>query len=88
MKIIRYIDASGRTGLGCEQDDGSVRRLAGDLYSAHEVTAERVQVRQLLAPVVPAQILCIGLNYRQHAVGSGAKVPERPILFVKGINTL
>src|SRR5690606_15355464 len=49
---------------------------------------ERAAIAQLLAPVVPAQILCIGLNYRRHAQESGAKPPELPVLFVKGINTL
>lgn len=88
MKIIRYLDSSGKIHCGSEQPDGSVRRIAGDVFGAFEVTAERADVRQLLAPVVPAQIVCIGLNYRQHAAESGAKVPERPILFVKGINTL
>jgi len=88
MKIIRYLDSSGRARAGSEQPDGSIRCIAGDIFGKFEITAERADVRQLLAPVVPAQIVCIGLNYRQHAAESGAKVPERPILFVKGINTL
>ena len=88
MKIIRYLDSSGAIHFGAEQSDGSVRRIAGDLYGDHTVTKEPAAVARLLAPIVPAQILCIGLNYRQHATETGAKLPERPILFVKGINTL
>jgi hypothetical protein len=38
--------------------------------------------------VVPAQILGVGLNYRHHAKESNLKVPELPVLFVKGVNTL
>lgn len=38
----------------------------------------------LLAPVPrPGKLLCIGLNYRDHAEEVGMKVPERPILFSK-----
>jgi 2-keto-4-pentenoate hydratase/2-oxohepta-3-ene-1,7-dioic acid hydratase in catechol pathway len=88
MKIIRYLDSAGRAHYGSEQPDGSALRIEGDIYGAYRVTAERSDVRKLLAPVVPAQILCIGLNYRQHAEETKAKIPERPILFVKGINTL
>ncbi len=42
---------------------------------------------ELLAPVPrPGKLLCIGLNYRDHADEVGMKVPERPILFSKYAN--
>jgi 2-keto-4-pentenoate hydratase/2-oxohepta-3-ene-1,7-dioic acid hydratase in catechol pathway len=38
----------------------------------------------LLAPVPdPRKIICLGLNYRDHAIETGAKIPEEPILFSK-----
>ncbi len=41
------------------------------------------------APIArPHQILCIGLNYRDHAAETGQAVPEEPILFTKSPNTL
>ena len=88
MKLIRYLDSSGRAHYGSEQTDGSALRIEGDIYGAYRITTERAVVTKLLAPIVPTQILCIGLNYRQHAAETGARPPERPILFVKGINTL
>ena len=36
----------------------------------------------------PHQILCIGLNYRDHAAETGQEVPEEPILFTKSPNTI
>ena len=36
----------------------------------------------------PHQILCIGLNYTDHAAESGMVVPDEPILFTKSPNTL
>lgn len=36
----------------------------------------------------PHQILCIGLNYRDHAAETGQSVPDEPILFTKSPNTL
>jgi 2-keto-4-pentenoate hydratase/2-oxohepta-3-ene-1,7-dioic acid hydratase in catechol pathway len=37
---------------------------------------------------VPQKIVCVGLNYRDHAEEQGAKLPERPLLFAKWPNTL
>jgi 2-keto-4-pentenoate hydratase/2-oxohepta-3-ene-1,7-dioic acid hydratase in catechol pathway len=36
----------------------------------------------------PHQIICIGLNYRDHAAETGQAVPDEPILFTKSPNTL
>lgn len=36
----------------------------------------------------PSKIICIGLNYRQHAVESGMAVPEIPIIFMKATSSL
>jgi len=36
----------------------------------------------------PQKIVCIGLNYRDHAEEQGADLPERPLLFAKWPNTL
>jgi 2-keto-4-pentenoate hydratase/2-oxohepta-3-ene-1,7-dioic acid hydratase in catechol pathway len=44
---------------------------------------------KLLAPVPdPRKIVCIGLNYRDHAAESGVPVPTEPILFSKYSTTL
>jgi len=41
------------------------------------------------APIArPHQIICIGLNYSDHAAETGQAVPEEPILFTKSPNTL
>lgn len=44
---------------------------------------------QLAAPVPrPGKILCIGLNYRDHAAESGMTLPEFPTVFTKYNNTV
>jgi 2-keto-4-pentenoate hydratase/2-oxohepta-3-ene-1,7-dioic acid hydratase in catechol pathway len=41
------------------------------------------------APIArPHQILCIGLNYSDHAAETGQAVPDEPIVFTKSPNTL
>jgi 2-keto-4-pentenoate hydratase/2-oxohepta-3-ene-1,7-dioic acid hydratase in catechol pathway len=37
---------------------------------------------------VPGKIICVGLNYRDHAEEQGVALPERPLLFSKWANTL
>jgi 2-keto-4-pentenoate hydratase/2-oxohepta-3-ene-1,7-dioic acid hydratase in catechol pathway len=36
----------------------------------------------------PGKIVCIGLNYRDHAAETGAALPAEPIVFMKATNTL
>jgi 2-keto-4-pentenoate hydratase/2-oxohepta-3-ene-1,7-dioic acid hydratase in catechol pathway len=88
MKIIRYQDRRGNIGYAAQQEDGSALKLAGDVYAAPQVTREKTDVAKLLAPIAPTSIICIGLNYRRHAEETGAKFPEYPVVFFKGINTL
>jgi len=83
MKIIRYQDSSGRISYGAGD-----RRIDGDIFGRFEVTEEKVEVKKLLAPIAPVQILCIGLNYRAHAHETNAKIPEYPVLFVKSIGAV
>ncbi|MEV1241509.1 fumarylacetoacetate hydrolase family protein [Nonomuraea sp. NPDC050022] len=41
------------------------------------------------APVArPGKIVCIGLNYSDHAAESGAEVPAEPVVFMKAANTM
>lgn len=41
------------------------------------------------APVArPGKVICIGLNYADHARESGAEIPKEPIVFLKGTNTV
>ncbi len=88
MKIIRFLDSEGRVRSGALQDDGQAAVFANGFPGDLVTTGELVPVARILAPIVPAAILGIGLNYRHHAAESGARVPEYPILFVKTPNTL
>lgn len=36
----------------------------------------------------PSKILCIGLNYRDHAAETGAAIPNEPIIFMKSTTSL
>ena len=91
MKIARFT-SGGRILTGELIGGGKARVIEGGLdgllsYSAGD-GREVVQVDRLLAPIVPTDILCIGVNYRQHAAETGSPIPENPMLFIKSSNTL
>jgi 2-keto-4-pentenoate hydratase/2-oxohepta-3-ene-1,7-dioic acid hydratase in catechol pathway len=88
MRIIRYQDSGQKVHYGARQADGSVRRIEGDVFGGHQVTAEAADVKKLLAPVVPTNIMCIGLNYRRHAAEGNAPIPQWPVLFMKSVGAV
>lgn len=87
-----FVDIADRT------DDIDGNFLAG--FDLPELTAEvarrvasgQVQPlgdRRLGAPIArPHQVLCIGLNYADHAAESGMAIPDEPIVFNKAPNTV
>ncbi len=83
MKIIRYLDFSGKTCFGQWHSDGRQERLEGDLFGSLRPTGEPADIITLLAPLVPACIYGVGLNYRRHAEESGMPPPENPVVFLK-----
>ncbi len=87
MRIIRF--RSGNTVLlGQPIDDQSAHPIEGSLFGSIKVLPEVARIDQLLAPLVPTDILCIGLNYKEHAAESSSRIPANPLLFIKAGNTL
>jgi 2-keto-4-pentenoate hydratase/2-oxohepta-3-ene-1,7-dioic acid hydratase in catechol pathway len=87
MKLIRHLTPSG-PAFAALQADGSAREIVGDILGDYRVT-DRVVVRgKRLAPLVPTNILCIGLNYRKHAAESNSPLPKNPVLFIKNTAAL
>jgi 2-keto-4-pentenoate hydratase/2-oxohepta-3-ene-1,7-dioic acid hydratase in catechol pathway len=82
MRIVRYLDSSGRTGFAVQHPDQTTR-LGGELLGKFWDTGEPVTIDRVLAPLAPAALLCVGLNYRQHATESNAPIPKFPVLFMK-----
>ena len=87
----RRIDASG---FGSDYDekffesDGLTRLQAW--AAIHAATAPDVDPSTRLGPCIcrPSKIICIGLNYADHAKESGAEIPKEPILFFKSTTSL
>ncbi|SDX92102.1 fumarylacetoacetate hydrolase family protein [Halopenitus persicus] len=78
MRTARFRDPAGTVRTGEWTDDGLL--AAGETYDVDAV--------EFLPPVSPSKIVCVGLNYADHAAESGNEVPDRPLLFLKPPNTL
>ena len=73
MLQARFIDPAGTVRTG-EWVDGTVE-FGGQTYDASSV--------RILPPSTPTKIVCVGLNYEDHAEEEGMDLPDRPMLFLK-----
>ncbi|GGI44028.1 2-keto-4-pentenoate hydratase/2-oxohepta-3-ene-1,7-dioic acid hydratase in catechol pathway [Agromyces flavus] len=84
----RVLDARGVTAdydAGFFADDG-IARLGSALDTLPEFRGDGTRVG---APIArPGKIVCIGLNYRDHAEETGAALPDEPVIFMKDPSTL
>jgi len=89
-----YVDVSD---VVADFDEAFFGGAGGGMAALPEIVRERVAADavynfgdvRLAAPFArPHQILCIGLNFSDHAAESGQPVPAEPILFTKSPNTL
>ena len=96
-KPVVRVDGTAYVDVSDLITDFDAAYFAGGHDRLREAVAERVaagDTRRLAAERIgapfarPHQILCIGLNYRDHAAETGQAVPDEPILFTKSPNTL
>src|ERR1044071_9393875 len=71
--------------------DGELRRASGDPFSG--LSADGAVSRGLagvtvLAPLRPSKIVCVGLNYKDHAAEQGKALPAEPLLFIKPLSAV
>ncbi len=63
----------------------------GEIVAQHGDSLPRVDLRRerVGAPVArPGKVVCIGLNYADHAAETGADLPDEPTVFFKAPNTV
>jgi 2-keto-4-pentenoate hydratase/2-oxohepta-3-ene-1,7-dioic acid hydratase in catechol pathway len=78
MRKVRFRDPAGSVRVGEWIDD------------AVEFGSQRFELEDidLLPPTDPSKIVCVGLNYANHAAETDSDIPDRPLLFLKTPNTL
>jgi 2-keto-4-pentenoate hydratase/2-oxohepta-3-ene-1,7-dioic acid hydratase in catechol pathway len=84
MRFVRFQTKKSAPGFGWILEDkvgqvegsplGEFRRLEANLP---------LDSVQLLPPILPSKIVCVGRNYAAHAKEHGADIPEVPLIFLK-----
>jgi 2-keto-4-pentenoate hydratase/2-oxohepta-3-ene-1,7-dioic acid hydratase in catechol pathway len=83
-RIFRY-GPEGATRYAVERD-GTLHEMEGDLFGARRAGAPiagGLGSLSLLAPVSPSKIVCVGLNYKDHAAEQNKPLPAEPLIFIK-----
>jgi len=84
MKIVRIRLEDGEIAYGGVEPEG-IRVHQGTPFVAWEPTEGIIpfEEAQLLAPVFPTKIVCVGRNYVEHAAERNEVVPDEPVIFLK-----
>jgi 2-keto-4-pentenoate hydratase/2-oxohepta-3-ene-1,7-dioic acid hydratase in catechol pathway len=82
-------DVSIKTLVRIQLRDG--RRVSGE-YLDGEIWVDGVSYREsdvrYMIPASPAKLVCVGVNYRDHAEEMGMRIPAEPLIFLKPTTSL
>lgn len=83
MRLARFSHQDS-VGYGVIESD-QVKVLNGHPIGELHYTGEVLPLAdvRLLAPIIPSKIVCIGKNYREHALEMGTEPPVEPLFFFK-----
>jgi len=90
MKFCRFLPAAAAAPLfGVIQGD-EVQEISAAPWETWNrgARAWKISEVQLLAPVAPRKIVCVGRNYAAHAAELGNEVPKEPLIFLKPSTSL
>ena len=85
MDRIYRVQQQGDTFYAIERD-GELRRATGNIFESRATGAAvegGLAGVRILAPVTPSKIVCVGLNYKDHAAETGKPLPAEPLIFIK-----
>ena len=86
--IVRF-ERNGEVQYGVLQNE-KISVITGDIFSQYEVTEVQINKDEvkLLAPTEPTKVVCIGLNYVDHAKELNQELPKEPLMFIKPSTTV
>ena len=104
MKFLRFknnkdsINNDYKLKTGFLDDEGKVIELKGDILDYFNADIETILENMveshsledidILPPTDPSKIVCIGLNYKDHAAELNLLLPESPVIFIKPSTTV
>jgi len=85
MRFCRFMAPGSDTPIYGIAEGDSVVEIIGVPWGNWTKAARRYEAPgcQLLAPVEPSKIVCVGRNYAAHAAELGNEMPKEPMIFLK-----
>ncbi len=70
--------------------DGEIFRLQGDVFGSPTFDKKPIPRKgvRTLVPVSPSKIICVGLNYSDHAREQNKPLPKEPLIWIKATTSL
>lgn len=90
MKIIRFISEDNKEHFGIYDlhDPEHAQEMGDNMQGEQGLVLQKKRITRLLAPLVPANILALGINYKKHGDETMMEYPEQPILFLKATTSV
>ncbi len=90
MKIIRFLSADKKIlyGIYNQEHPDVATLIEGDIFGDFRITTSEVRIVKLFAPLVPVNILALGINYKKHGDETAMSYPDQPILFLKAVTSI
>lgn len=85
MKVLQFYDFTDKNIYYGILKDEIIHKIEGDIFGTFTesndfVTLDRIKI---LPVTLPSKIICVGLNYKDHADEVKMKLPVEPIIFLK-----
>ena len=104
MKFLRFknkadsLNDDGQIKSGFLDDDNKIIELKGDILDYFNkdiksildnmISSHSLDDIEILSPTEPSKIVCIGLNYKDHAKELNLELPESPVIIIKPSTTI
>jgi len=90
MKIIRFVSKKQKVlyGVYDPKHPDSAKIIEGNVLGTHKITSKEAEVKKLLPPIIPVNILALGINYKKHGDETAMSYPDQPILFLKATTSI
>lgn len=90
MKIIEFLKGDEKK-TGVLEDNKITELSCSTLEAMNSQNMDKIKKSviynvedlKIMPPVSPSKVVCVGLNYKDHAVELNMELPEEPIIFIK-----
>ncbi len=88
MKLVRFLDeGKNKTGIlkgnHITEISSSIIETFDNFKKCSELGTYNINEVKILPPILPSKIVCVGLNYIDHARELNMELPDEPVIFIK-----